>query len=44
MSSREAYASSMLAWDEVSVDWSETSIFQGGDVVTATVVIFPGEE
>ena len=44
MSSREASASLMLAWDEVLTDRSETSDFWGGDIMTATVVIFPREE
>ena len=42
--SREASASSMLAWDDVSMGGSETSDFQGGDVVTAAVVIFSRED
>ena len=44
MYSREPSASSMLAWDDVSTGGTETSDFQGGDVVTTTVVIFPREE
>ena len=34
----------MFAWDEVSMGLSETSDFWGGDIMTATVVIFPREE
>ena len=43
-SSREASASSMLAWDEVLMGQSETSDFWGGNTMTTTVVIFPREE
>ena len=44
MFSREASASLMLAWDDMSTSGSETSDFWGGDIVTTAVVIFPREE
>ena len=44
MPSREASASSTLAWDDMSMGGSETSDFPGGDIVTAVVVIFSREE
>ena len=43
-SSREASASSMVAWDDVSTGGSEAPDFWGGDIVTAAVVIFLREE
>ena len=44
MPSRETSASSTLAWDDVPTGGSETSDFQGGDIVTAAVAIFSREE
>ena len=44
MSFREPSASSMLAWDDVSTGGTVTCDFGGGDVVTATVVIFFRED
>ena len=44
MPSREASASSTLSWGDVSMGGSEISDFQGGDIVTAAVVIFSREE
>ena len=44
MSSREASASSMLAWDEVSTAWSGPSGFWGGVMRTTAVVGLLGDD